>query len=215
MNSSLENVYREHHHGKRRGGFASLEKERGELFKKLVGKGKKVLDIGCRDGVLTKYFIEGNDVTGTDIDSVVLEEAARSLGIKTVHFDLQEDQWPIEPNSFDAVVAGELLEHVYFPEKVIEKVHTVLKSGGVFVGSVPNAFSLINRVRLFMGKKAGTPLKDPMHINHFKLSELEAIFKRHFSQVEFFGLGNKHFGLRDYSPNFFSYSLAFRTSKKS
>ena len=117
MSNTLENVYREHHHGRRRGGFAILEKERGELFNKLVGKGKKVLDLGCRDGVLTKYFTEGNDVTGADIDSQALEEAGRNLGIKTIHFDIQDEQWPIEPNSFDVVVAGELLEHVYFPEK--------------------------------------------------------------------------------------------------
>src|SRR3989338_2279364 len=115
MTQSLEQNYQKHHSDRRRGGFAILEKERGVLFKKLVGTGKKVLDLGCRDGVITKYFVEGNDVTGADIDSSSLKNVQKNFGIEILHFDVQSDDWPIQSESFDVVVAGELLEHLYFP----------------------------------------------------------------------------------------------------
>src|SRR3989338_6896129 len=104
MTQSLEQNYQKHHSDRRRGGFAILEKERGALFKKLVGTGKKVLDLGCRDGVITKYFIESNDVTAADIDSAALENIQKNLGVKTLHFDIQSDSWPVQPESFDMVV---------------------------------------------------------------------------------------------------------------
>ncbi len=209
MSSSLEAVYREHHHGRRRGGFAILEKERGALFKKLVGTDKKVLDLGCRDGVITKYFVEGNDVTGADIDLKALEDAKNSLGIKTINFDIQSEGWPIEHNSFDVVVAGELLEHLYFPSVVIKRIGDVLKSGGVFVGSIPNAFALKNRIKYLFANKKGTPMEDPMHINHFSFLEIEKILKDNFVEVKLFPLGKKYYGLANYFPGLLAHSLAF------
>ena len=178
MTQSLEQNYQKHHSDRRRGGFAILEKERGVLFKKLVGTGKKVLDLGCRDGVITKYFVEGNDVTGADIDSSSLESINKNLGVKTLHLDIQSDSWPIQPESFDAVVAGELLEHLYFPAEVVARVNKILKPGGLFVGSVPNAYALKNRIKYLFAIKRGTPLEDPMHINQFSWQELEEILNK-------------------------------------
>lgn len=213
MNESLLNTYRKHHDYRRREGFAVLEKERGALFKKLIGTGKKVLDLGCRDGVITKYFIEGNDVAGVDIDSQALDKAHQMLGIKTQCFDIQSTNWPIEPDLLDVVVAGELLEHVYFPEEVIGKIHKILKPGGLFIGSVPNAFSLKNRLKYLFAQKIGTPLEDPMHINQFSFDELGAILNKNFREVKLLPLGNKRHGLTSISPAYFAYALAFSATK--
>jgi 2-polyprenyl-3-methyl-5-hydroxy-6-metoxy-1,4-benzoquinol methylase len=212
MSPSLERVYHKHHSERRRGGFAVLEKERGPLFAELIGRGKKVLDLGCRDGVITRYFIAGNEVTGADVDSAILNQARQALGIKTIHFDVQ-DNWPLEPNSFDAIVAGELLEHVYFPENILEKVISTLKNGGVFVGSVPNAFAMRNRLKYLVASKISTPLEDPMHINHFSWSELEALLKKHFLDVKLYPLGRSYYGLADKLPSLLAYSIAFSAKK--
>lgn len=212
-NIILEEVYKKHHSDRRRRGFAILEKERGALFKKLVGARKKVLDLGCRDGVITKYFIEGNDVTGVDIDSDVLESVQKNLGIKTLHFDVQSDNWPVQPDFFDVVVAGELLEHVYFPEEIVKKINRVLKPGGLFIGSVPNAFALKNRIKYLFAIKKGTPLEDPMHINQFYWQELKGILNENFAESKLYPLGKKYFGLTKKIPAFMAHSIAF-TAKK-
>ena len=49
----------------------------------IVGTGKDVLDLGCRDGALTRAYIDGNEVVGVDVDREALAEAAK-LGIETV-----------------------------------------------------------------------------------------------------------------------------------
>src|SRR4030042_528600 len=209
MTEALEEAYRLHHSTRERAGFAILEKERGNLFSRLIGTGKKVLDLGCRDGTLTRYFTEGNDVTGADIDSEALENTRRDLGIHTIRFDLNAGRWPIEAASFDIVVAAEVLEHLYFPERVLERVVRLLRPGGMLAGSVPNAFSLKCRLRYITGSKRGTPLQDQMHINQFEWHEFERLLYGHFSRVRLYPLGNSRWGLRDAIPALFSFGIGF------
>lgn len=175
------------------------------------------MDIGCRNGVLTKHFADGNIVWGVDIDPVALEEAKNLLqnkneGNKFFVMDLLGDWHELENQKFDVIVCGEVLEHLYFPEKVVEKVARHLSEGGIFLGSVPNAFSLKNRLRLAMGTKKGTPLSDPTHINHFSLEELVALFSKHFSKVDVGGLG-KYTNLIKLSPKHFSFDLIWKCEK--
>lgn len=209
----LDDIYHQHHAEHHREGFAILEEERGNLFKKLIGQDKDVLDLGCRDGHLTSYYVQGNRVTGADVDSHALETARERLGITTRHLDVQDPSWPLESASFDVVVAGELLEHVYFPDRVVEQVQKILRSGGMFVGSVPNAFALKNRFRYLLGTKAGTPLEDPMHINHFAWPELKAMLEKYFTEVNLYPLGKSHWGLKEIVPQFFSFGIAFSARK--
>ncbi|MDO8424093.1 MAG: class I SAM-dependent methyltransferase [bacterium] len=207
MNDNLGNIYSHHHETSRERGFSILKDERGALIKNLIGRDKLVLDIGCRDGALTRYFTDGNQVLGIDIDSNALKEAEK-LGIKTMSLDLN-GEWPeLEGGKFDVVVAGEVLEHLYYPDKVAAKVVKHLVPGGMFVGSVPNAFSLKNRLRYLLGRKAYTPLSDPTHINQFHIDELRSILERHFACVEIMGLG-RYQRLAKTFPGLFGFDLFF------
>jgi 2-polyprenyl-3-methyl-5-hydroxy-6-metoxy-1,4-benzoquinol methylase len=53
-------------------GFIYRVGERGPQFAAWIGTGKRVLDLGCRDGSLTRYYVEGNIVVGVDIDQQAL-----------------------------------------------------------------------------------------------------------------------------------------------
>jgi len=188
MSVATEHMYRDHHEGRGRMGYSILGDARGAFLRREIGTNKRVLDIGCRDGTLTASYAKGNTVTGIDIDSEALAKAKERLGIETMHFDLQEE-WPLAQKSFDAVVAGEVLEHLFFPERVIEKAARVLQDDGILVGSVPNAFSLVNRFRLFFGRKRLTPLYDPTHVNHFSRAEFSGLLALHFREVTIEPLG--------------------------
>lgn len=211
MTESQSNIYKEHHQTNRQIGFSIMKEERGALLEKLVGKGKKVLDIGCRDGALTKFFTPGNQVLGVDIDDTALSRT-RELGIETMKMDLHGDWVELGGRKFDVVVAGEVLEHLYHPGKIAQKAREVLTESGVFVGSVPNAFSLKNRLRYLKGSKRYTPLSDPTHINQFSASDLEIILKKVFPEVEILGLG-RYQKLADLSPNLFAFDLFFVCQK--
>lgn len=192
--SSLEMVYHSHHTLRREPFFLVQEADRGNFLRRHIGTGKRVLDLGCRDGALTKTYCEGNDVVGVDIDRDALLRAREALGIEVKHVDLNGD-WHLPAGEFDAVVAGEVIEHLYYPDIVLEKIKHVLKPGGILVGSVPHAFSIQNRMRLLLARKENTPMRDPTHINHFSCRELSELMRQNFDSVELVGLSRKKYQL--------------------
>jgi len=151
------------HHGRRQE-FVFGADERAGLIARLVGgPGLDVLDLGCRTGALTQHYATGNIVVGVDVDRSALEQAAARLGIETVWADVEEEL-PFPDESFDVVVAGELLEHLADPAAAIAHVLRVLRPGGRFVGSVPNAFRLKSRLRYAAGRH---PETDSTHLQLF------------------------------------------------
>lgn len=205
----LSDLYTEHHKDSARHGGNLLHDERREFLVHAVGTDKRVLDIGCRNGAITEFYKEGNTVVGFDIDPNALLEASKR-GIEIHLVDLN-GIWP-DVGQFDVVVMTEVLEHLYFPEKVLEKVTSVLKPNGKFVGSVPNAFSLKNRIRLLFAKKQYSSFGDPTHINHFTHQELKELLQKHFKNVHIAPLGNWA-KIDKYWPGMFSFMLQFEGNK--
>lgn len=158
----LEEAYRTHHEANRAADFVYGGAARSGPIARRVGTGVRVLDLGCRTGALTRHYLDGNTVVGVDVDREALQLAA-ALGVETMWADLDE-ALPFEAESFDVVVAGELLEHLQFPERLVDEAARVLKPGGRLVGSVPNGYRLKNRVRFLLG---GPPDGDPTHLQLF------------------------------------------------
>ncbi|TMK54792.1 MAG: class I SAM-dependent methyltransferase [Actinobacteria bacterium] len=169
----LSDRYGEHHRERRSREFVYAGEERVRLFREYVGgPNRRVLDLGCRYGALTRAYAEGNEVTGVDVDREALAEAAK-LGIDTKWADADEPL-PFEGASFDVVVAGELLEHVRDPDGLVAEARRVLRPGGQFVASVPNAFRLKNRLRFLLGRK---PEDDPTHLHMFSPADVESLLR--------------------------------------
>lgn len=167
----LSERYAEHNRTERGRGFVFAGPEREALFRRYVGgPGRRVLDLGCRDGALTRTYLEGNEVVGVDADRDALAEAAK-LGIETQWADLDQ---PLElpDESFDVGVAGELLEHLRDPQRLVAEIRRVLRPGGTFVASVPNAYRLKNRLRFLRGR---APEHDPTHLQMFAAADVRAL----------------------------------------
>jgi SAM-dependent methyltransferase len=173
--SDLSERYEQHHRERRDEGDFVFVPERIPLIVGFVGQGKRVLDLGCRSGALTRHFLEGNSVVGLDIDPAALDKAA-ALGIEPVRANVEEPL-PFEDASFEVVVAGELVEHLQFPDALVGEIRRVLRPGGVLAGSVPNAFRVQSRLRFLRGRP---PEDDPTHLRMFSptaLRELLAAFE--------------------------------------
>lgn len=167
----LSRRYAEHNRLERGTGFVFAGPERIELFRRYVGgPGKRVLDLGCRDGALTRNYAAGNEIVGVDADREALA-AAEQLGIETHWADLDEPL-PFEDSSFDVVVAGELLEHLRDPRRMVADVRRVLRPAGTFVASVPNAYRLKNRLRFILGRR---PEDDPTHLHMFSPEDVRGL----------------------------------------
>jgi len=96
----LSDRYAEHNRDERGAGFVFAGAERVELFRRYVGgPGRRVLDLGCRDGALTQAYAGGNEIVGVDADRAALAEA-KKLGIETHWADLDEPL-PFDKTPFD------------------------------------------------------------------------------------------------------------------
>jgi SAM-dependent methyltransferase len=197
---SLGEIYERHHRERRNDGEFVFVPERIPIFKRVIGKGRKVLDLGCRSGALTRHFLDGNEVVGVDVDEAALAKA-EERGITPVVADVTEPL-PFPDEAFDAVVAGELLEHIDFPETVVSEVHRVLEPGGSFVGSVPNAFNVQRRLRFLLGKP---PEKDPTHLRMFSGEQIRELLAD-FDQVEVTFVGGRY---RPLHPRLLAQDIVF------
>jgi SAM-dependent methyltransferase len=202
----LSERYGEHHRTARSQDFVFGGAERAELFRRLVGgPGRRVLDLGCRYGALTRAYAEGNDVVGVDVDRDALAEAAK-LGIKTRWADV-EQPLPFEDESFDVVVAGELLEHVRDPGRLVAEARRLLRPGGRLVGSVPNAFRLMNRLRFLAGLP---PERDPTHLHMFTPRDVAALLAE-LEDVELRLISSRFLRLH---PRLFANDIVFTGRKR-
>jgi SAM-dependent methyltransferase len=200
VSSYLGRVYEAHHRLRRNDGDFVFVTERIPLFQDAIGRGRDVLDLGCRSGALTRHYLEGNRVVGVDVDRAALAKAEEA-GIEPVVADVEEPL-PLESETFDAVVAGELLEHLRFPHALVSEVHRVLRPGGVFVGSVPNAFRIQNRFRFLRGLQ---PERDPTHLHMFTSAQLRALL-REFSSVRITPVGGRY---RPLHPRLLAQDIVF------
>lgn len=192
------------------GGTGLYGKERGDLFRSIIGSGKKVLDLGANHGALTQFYAEGNDLTAVDFDKNNLEILAKKFGSNVVAFDLNENISALGDRKWDAVVMSEVLEHLYYPDKKMAEVAKLIKPGGVFVGSVPNGFSLKNRLRYLFNKPEGTTMVEPTHITHFSYKRIKKLLEKNFEEVRIIPIQSKrNLAMARLSPNLFAFLIAF------
>jgi SAM-dependent methyltransferase len=111
-----------------------------------------VLDIGCGGGSLAKkLIISDRTVDGISISPNELQEAKKYLR-QGYLFNLENGLPPeILPNTYDCVVCSHILEHIAYPEKLLEDIKKVLKPGGVLIVALPNLFHYKTRLQLLKG----------------------------------------------------------------
>lgn len=67
-------------------------------------------------------------------------------------FNVEEDRFPFEDDSFDVVLFCEMLEHMLMnPVATLREIHRVLRPGGVLVLTTPNVARLDNAISLVEG----------------------------------------------------------------
>ncbi|HEY7052602.1 MAG TPA: methyltransferase domain-containing protein [Mycobacterium sp.] len=123
--------------------------------------GKKVLDLGCvshnfsvRSGGKARWLhahvVEAAaECVGADYDLAGVKEM-NAAGYDVVHVDIEGDLTPIiERGPFDVVIAGELIEHLPAPQRLLSAAREVLRPKGKLVITTPNPYAL-HRVRAGM-----------------------------------------------------------------
>ena len=120
------------------------------VIKRFLKDDFKVLDIGCSSGYLGRacpeckfYGIDGN------IQSV---NEAKNLYVDAKCADLNNiSELPVFDIQFDAIVYADVLEHVLYPDQVINHFKKYLKHGGLIIVSLPNIAIWRSRLNLMLG----------------------------------------------------------------
>lgn len=113
-----------------------------------------VLDVGCGDGSFLAHLastVTGRDVRwiGVDYSEHQLARAAE-LPFEFHRCDLGEGI-PLPDTSVDLVHAGEVIEHLYDPDRLLEECRRVLRPGGHLVLTTPNLQAWYNRALFLAG----------------------------------------------------------------
>ena len=110
-----------------------------------------------------RLVLHGLDVVAERINKV------RQKNIYDQLYVASATQIPVPDNRYDAVVAGEFIEHIAPDDldQVIAELCRVLTSGGMLLLTTPNPLSILVR----LGRDA--VLKDPSHLSILRIGELK------------------------------------------
>jgi 2-polyprenyl-3-methyl-5-hydroxy-6-metoxy-1,4-benzoquinol methylase len=107
----------------------------------------RLLDVGCGNGLLLKAAKQrGFEVLGVDFSPVACR-LTRDQGLPVYWGEVTDDYFLNLKGSFDVVTAVELIEHLYEPKHCLRRIYQLLKPGGVFFYTTPNAEALLVRQR--------------------------------------------------------------------
>ena len=160
----------------------------------------RLLDLGCWVGFLLAEAAEhGWEVTGVEPSAFASTFARERLGLDVRTEELMTAE--LAEEAFDAVVMGDVIEHLPDPGAALDRVHRLLRPGGVVVLMLPDAGSRVARA---MGTRWWSVI--PTHVQYFTRSSLARLLDAHGFDVHHVGTQPKAFTIRYYLSRIGGYS---------
>ena len=143
-------------------------------FSARLARGKRVLDMGCGAGYgsaeLAKQALK---VTGLDVSSDAVAHARQHFSSSNVEFvEGSAAAAPLPDQSFDLIVAFEVIEHLADWRKLLEEARRLMAPGGQFVVSTPN--------KLYYQATRAVSGPNPYHEHEFEFEEFRQALAEYF-----------------------------------
>ena len=117
---------------------SSLNWARIQIFSDIVnriGKGLTVLDVGAGDGVISGPISKmGNEVVSIELPTIAA--IAHKCGVPLLVAN-DAEHLAFALNSFDLVIASEVLEHLWNPHNFFNEAYRVLRADGYLIIETP------------------------------------------------------------------------------
>jgi len=103
----------------------------------------KILDVGC--GPTSYKFFKSLYKNYVGLDWIVPADIIQDLN--------KNPRLGFTDNYFDVIICTEVLEHLFYPDKVILELKRVLRTGGIAIISLPNEQEIWQRIGMLLGFK--------------------------------------------------------------
>lgn len=137
----------------------------------------RVLDLGCGEGHFASLLAgEGMSVVAADVAVEPLRRAREAHPELELSLLTPDAPLPFEDCSFDAVWAGEVIEHVADTQSWLSEVRRVLRSGGALLLSTPD-HGLLRRLAMAVSRRRFERCFDPCsdHLRFYTRQSLAAL----------------------------------------
>jgi SAM-dependent methyltransferase len=123
---------------------AAMLRKLEPIFLEHIPRGGRVLDAGCGRSLFTEIRPRWPfSIVASDVDHDLLKSRRAEFGdLRFLVADAQP--LPFRDGAFDAVFAGELIEHLPDPRRGVAEFRRVLKHGGTLILTTPNRRRLAN-----------------------------------------------------------------------
>ena len=112
----------------------------------------RILDVGCGTGVMGERLCLNQDRSIVGITYSEREADLASTRLSKVYCaDLNVFDFD-QLGTFDCVILSHILEHLYFPETVLERVKAVLGKNSVVIVALPNVLLWKQRLAFLFGR---------------------------------------------------------------
>jgi SAM-dependent methyltransferase len=143
--------------------------------------GRRVLDMACGVGYGSEVLSRSAaSVVGVDANPEAHEHARVRYQRENLRFDRGVVETYGQPQSLDAVVFLQTIEHVQDPQAVLEHFRALLTPGGVAYISTPNLLTLAGPDR----EKSD----NPWHVCEYRAHEFDQLCRSVFAEVDLLGL---------------------------
>jgi ubiquinone/menaquinone biosynthesis C-methylase UbiE len=161
--------------------------QRSRFLLERVSAGERVLDLGCGEGQFSAQLVQaGARVVAVDVAEEPLRRARRRVPGLDARLIDGEASWPLADASFDAVWAGEVIEHVADTAAWLSEVRRVLRSGGRLLLTTPSNGRL-RLLQLALSRRAFAERMDPLgeHLRFYSRATLSRLLLDfHFADLE-------------------------------
>jgi len=112
-------------------------KRYGWFFARFPEKNSLILEVGCNSGNSASWFSEkGYKVYALDLPKVIDNISHKNPNVKYIGHDITKFRGDFI-DKFDVIVAGEVIQHVYYPDKMIDNLYKYLKNDGIlFISTI-------------------------------------------------------------------------------
>jgi len=161
--------------------MADDEYDRNWVLLDWVGSGKRVLEVGCSTGYISRLMADRNCVvTGIEMD-VGAAKLARNYCAEVHVLDLNQREWikMLPEGAFDVIVLGDVLEHLLDPPSVLRQIGELLDVDGSLVISLPNVVHWITRLKILLGRFDYEPTGtlDHTHVRFFTVKTAKKLIE--------------------------------------